>query len=157
MIVCVIAIRWQLYRSTLSSNKWFNMRIFKLISFFFIFNLVELCGCSNILTLHLLTPDISGATYLACVTNTLWVPLHLAKWKLHRSIKGYWIILDIKVLPFTMFLFQFVKHIIETVIEIYEILLIWWVDPQYPWSHGIVSPIWGSSITRVKCTEQCLV
>ena len=27
-------------------------------------------------------------------------------------------ILGIKVLPFTMFLFQFVKHIIETVIEI---------------------------------------
>ena len=49
-----------------------------------------------------------------------------------------------------MFLFQFVKHIIETVIEIYEILLIWWVDPQYPWSQGIGSPIWGSSMTRVK-------
>ena len=42
------------------------------------------------------------------------------------------------------------KHIIETVIEIYEILLIWWVDPQYPWSQGIGSPIWGSSMTRVK-------
>ena len=49
-----------------------------------------------------------------------------------------------------MFLFQFVKHIIETVIEIYEILLIWWVDPQYPWSQGIGSPIWGSSMIRVK-------
>ena len=49
-----------------------------------------------------------------------------------------------------MFLFQFVKHVIETVIEIYEILLIWWVDPQYPWSQGIGSPIWGSSMTRVK-------
>ena len=49
-----------------------------------------------------------------------------------------------------MLLFQFVKHIIETVIEIYEILLIWWVDPQYPWSQGIGSPIWGSSMTRVK-------
>ena len=49
-----------------------------------------------------------------------------------------------------MFLIQFVKHIIETVIEIYEILLIWWVDPQYPWSQGIGSPIWGSSMTRVK-------
>ena len=49
-----------------------------------------------------------------------------------------------------MFLFKFVKHIIETVIEIYEILLIWWVDPQYPWSQGIGSPIWGSSMTRVK-------
>ena len=48
-----------------------------------------------------------------------------------------------------MFLFQFVKHIIETVIEIYEIFLIWWVDPQYPWSQGIGSPIWGSSMTRV--------
>ena len=48
-----------------------------------------------------------------------------------------------------MFLFQFVKHIVETVIEIYEILLIWWVDPQYPWSQGIGSPIWGSSMTRV--------
>ena len=48
-----------------------------------------------------------------------------------------------------MFLFQFVKHIIETVIEIFEILLIWWVDPQYPWSQGIGSPIWGSSMTRV--------
>ena len=47
-----------------------------------------------------------------------------------------------------MFLFQFVKHIIETVIEIYEIL-IWWVDPQYTWSQGIGSPIWGSSMTRV--------
>ena len=46
-----------------------------------------------------------------------------------------------------MFLFQFVKHIIETVIDIYEILLIWWVDPQYPWSQGIGSPIWGSSMT----------
>ena len=52
-----------------------------------------------------------------------------------------------------MFLFQFVKHIIETVIEIYEILLIWWVDPQYPWSQGIGSPIWGSSMTRVKPVE----
>ena len=40
-----------------------------------------------------------------------------------------------------MFQFQFVKHIIETVIEIYEILLIWWVDPQYSWSQGIGSPI----------------
>ena len=49
-----------------------------------------------------------------------------------------------------MFLFQFVKHIIETVIEIYEILLIRWVDPQYPWSQGIGSLIWGSSMTRVK-------
>ena len=49
-----------------------------------------------------------------------------------------------------MFLFQFVKHFIETVIEIYEIPLIWWVDPQYPWSQGIGSPIWGSSMTRVK-------
>ena len=49
-----------------------------------------------------------------------------------------------------MFLFQFVKHIIETVIEIYEILLIWWVDPKYPWSQGIGSAIWGSSMTRVK-------
>ena len=49
-----------------------------------------------------------------------------------------------------MFLFQFVKHIIETVIEIYEIHLIWWVDPQYPWSQGIGSLIWGSSMTRVK-------
>ena len=48
-----------------------------------------------------------------------------------------------------MFLFQFVKHIIETVIDIYEILLIWWVDPQYPWSQGIGSPILGSSMTRV--------
>ena len=48
-----------------------------------------------------------------------------------------------------MFLFQFVKHIIETVIEIYEILLIWWVYPQYPWSQGIGSPIWGSSMIRV--------
>ena len=48
-----------------------------------------------------------------------------------------------------MFLFQFVKHIIETVIEIYEILLICWIDPQYPWSQGIGSPIWGSSMTRV--------
>ena len=48
-----------------------------------------------------------------------------------------------------MFLFQFVKHIIETVIEIYEILLICWVDPQYPWSQGIGSPIWGSSMIRV--------
>ena len=38
------------------------------------------------------------------------------------------------------------KHIIETVREIYEILLIWWVDPQYPWSQGIGSPIWGSSM-----------
>ena len=47
-----------------------------------------------------------------------------------------------------MFLFQFVKHIIETVIAIYEILLIWWVDTQYSWSHGIGSPIWGSSMTR---------
>ena len=55
-----------------------------------------------------------------------------------------------KVLPFAMFLFQFVKQIIETVIEIYKILLIWWVDPQYPWSKGIGSPIWGSSMTRVK-------
>ena len=52
-----------------------------------------------------------------------------------------------------MFLFQFVKHIIETVIEIYELLLIWWVDPQYPWSQGIGSPIWGSSMTRVKSLE----
>ena len=51
-----------------------------------------------------------------------------------------------------MFLFQFVKHIIETVIEIYEIFLIWWVDPQYPWSQGIGTPIWGSSMTRVKNT-----
>ena len=42
------------------------------------------------------------------------------------------------------------KHIIETVIEIYEIVLICWVDPQYPWSQGIGSPIWGSSMTRVK-------
>ena len=58
--------------------------------------------------------------------------------------------LDIKVLPFTMFLLQFVKHIIKTVIEFYEILLIWWVDPQYPCSQGIGSPIWGSSMTRVK-------
>ena len=49
-----------------------------------------------------------------------------------------------------MFLFQFVKHIIETEIEIYEILLILWVDLQYPWSQGIGSPIWGSSMTRVK-------
>ena len=49
-----------------------------------------------------------------------------------------------------MFLFQFVKHIIEKVMKIYEILLIWWVDPQYPWSQGIGSPIWGSSMTRVK-------
>ena len=48
-----------------------------------------------------------------------------------------------------MFLFQFVKDIIETVIEIYENLIIWWVDPQYPWSQGIGSPIWGSSMTRV--------
>ena len=48
-----------------------------------------------------------------------------------------------------MFLFQFVKQIIETVIEIYEILLIWWVDPKYPWSQGIGSAIWGSSMTRV--------
>ena len=55
-----------------------------------------------------------------------------------------------KVLPFAMFLFQFVKQIIETVIEIYKILLIWWVDPQYPWSKGTGSPIWGSSMTRVK-------
>ena len=59
-------------------------------------------------------------------------------------------ILDIKVLPLTMFLFQFVKHIIETVIGIYVILRIWWVDPQHPWSQGIGSPIWGSSKTRVK-------
>ena len=58
-----------------------------------------------------------------------------------------------KVLPFAMFLFQFVKQIIETVIEIYKILLIWWVDPQYPWSKGIGSPIWGSSMTRVKATQ----
>ena len=64
-------------------------------------------------------------------------------------IGRYWIILDINVLPFTMFLFQFVKHIIETVIEIYEILLIWWVDPQYPWSQRIGSLIWGFSMTRV--------
>ena len=49
-----------------------------------------------------------------------------------------------------MFLFHSVKHIIETEIEIYEILLILWVDPQYPWSQGIGSPIWGSSMTRVK-------
>ena len=49
-----------------------------------------------------------------------------------------------------MFLFQFVMHIIETVIVIYEILMIWWVDPQYPWSQGIGSPIWGSSMTRVR-------
>ena len=48
-----------------------------------------------------------------------------------------------------MFLFPFVEHIIETVIEIYEIPLIWWVDPQYPWSQGIGSPILGSSMTRV--------
>ena len=48
-----------------------------------------------------------------------------------------------------MFLFQFVKQIIETVIEIYKILLIWWVDPQYPWFKVIGSPIWGSSMTRV--------
>ena len=79
-------------------------------------------------TLLLLTPDISGATYLARVTNTGYIrslgTLPLSKIKLHRSIKGYCIILDIKVLPFTMFLFQFVKHIIETVIEISEILLI---------------------------------
>ena len=52
-----------------------------------------------------------------------------------------------------MFLFQFVKHIIETVIEIYEILLVWWVDPQYPWSQGIGSPIWGSSMTRVNADD----
>ena len=49
-----------------------------------------------------------------------------------------------------MFLFQFVKYIIETVIEIYAILQIWWVDPQYPWSLVMDSPIWGSSMTRVK-------
>ena len=49
-----------------------------------------------------------------------------------------------------MFLFPFVEHIIEAVIEIYEIPLIWWVDPQYLWSQGIGSPIWGSSMTRVK-------
>ena len=56
-----------------------------------------------------------------------------------------------------MFLFQFVKHIIKTVIEIYEILLIRWVDPQYPWSQGIGSLIWGSSMTRVKlsCLNKC--
>ena len=53
-----------------------------------------------------------------------------------------------------MFLFQFVKHIIETIIEIYEILLIWWVDPQYPWSQVIGSPIWGSSMTRVNSGER---
>ena len=52
-----------------------------------------------------------------------------------------------------MFLFQFVKHIIETVIEIYEILLIWCLDPQYPWSQGIGSPIWGSSMTRVNVPQ----
>ena len=49
-----------------------------------------------------------------------------------------------------MFLFKLVKHFIETVIEIFEIVLIWWVDPQYPWSQGIGSPIGGSSMTRVK-------
>ena len=49
-----------------------------------------------------------------------------------------------------MFLFQFVNYIIETVIEIYEILMIWWIDPQYPWSQGIGSPISGPSMTRVK-------
>ena len=54
-----------------------------------------------------------------------------------------------------MFLFQFVKHIIETVIEIYEILLIWWVDPQYPWTHGIGSPMRRSSMTRVNI-HNCL-
>ena len=53
-----------------------------------------------------------------------------------------------------MFLFQFVKHIIEKVIEIYEILLIWWVDLQYPWSQGIGSPVWGSSMTRVNMSVQ---
>ena len=52
-----------------------------------------------------------------------------------------------------MFLFQLVKHIIETEIEIYDILLIWWVDPKYPWSQGIGSPIWGSSMTRVKAAK----
>ena len=62
-----------------------------------------------------------------------------------------------KVLPFAMFLFQFVKQIIETVIEIYKILLIWWVDPQYPWSKGIGSPIWGSSMTRVKMEILCVL
>ena len=51
-----------------------------------------------------------------------------------------------------MFLFQFVKHIIETVIEIYEIPLICWVDPKYPWSQGIGSLLWGSSMTRDKIT-----
>ena len=66
-------------------------------------------------------------------------------------------ILDIKVLPLTMFLFQFVKHIIETVIGIYVILLIWWVDPQYPWSQGIGSPIWGSSKTRVKPVNKMMI
>ena len=39
-----------------------------------------------------------------------------------------------------MFLFQFVKHIMEIVIEIDEIYLISWVDLQYPWSQGIGSP-----------------
>ena len=48
------------------------------------------------------------------------------------------------------------KHIIETVIEIYEILLKWWVDPQYPWSQGIGSPIRGSSMTRVKESLEAL-
>ena len=52
-----------------------------------------------------------------------------------------------------MFIFQFVKHIIETVIEIHEILQIWWVDPQYPWSQGIGSPTWGSSMTRVNLSN----
>ena len=49
------------------------------------------------------------------------------------------------------------KHIIETVIEIYDILLIWWVDPQYPWSQGIGSPIWGSSMKRVNTETPTLV
>ena len=113
------------------------------------------------LTLLLLTPDISGATYLACVTNSGYIrsfgTLALSEWKLRRSIYGYWIILDIKVLLFTMFLFQFVKHFIETVIEIFEILLIWWVNPQYPWSHGIGSPIWGPSMTRVSICKHLIM
>ena len=63
-----------------------------------------ICTVLPWLTLLLLTPDISCATYLACVTNTGYIRSlgTLAKQKLHRSIKGYWIILDIKVLPFTV-------------------------------------------------------
>ena len=107
----------------------------------------------------LINPALANTGYIWCYISCLCdqhriypvfgYPCTSQNKKLHRSIKGYCIILDIKVLPFTMFLFLFVRHIIEKELEIYEILLIWWVDPQYPWSNGIGSPIRGSSMTRV--------